>query len=68
MAMLGKFKSGLQTESSGNMSVNELIELLKSGDHKGEYRGASGQGKYHKSFAFILLCIVLGFNISHLAF
>jgi len=43
----GKFKSGIpHTNSAQNgsgLSVNELMELLKSKDHNAEYRGVSGQ-------------------------
>jgi hypothetical protein len=27
------------------ITANEMIELLKTRDHNGEYRGVSGQGK-----------------------
>lgn len=44
----GKFKSGVphtNSTSGGNgISLNELMELLKSKDHNAEYRGVSGQG------------------------
>lgn len=42
---IGKFKSGLQTESSTGLSVNELLDLLKTRDHSGEYRGGAGLGE-----------------------
>lgn len=39
----GKFKSGLQAGNSLGITANEMIELLKTRDHNGEYRGVSGQ-------------------------
>jgi len=44
---LGKFKSGVQANNTNGMSVQELMELLNSRDHNGEWRNLSisGQGK-----------------------
>jgi len=41
---LGKFKSGLQAGNSLGITANEMMELLKTRDHNGEYRSVSDQG------------------------